>query len=454
MKKIAWILAFVLASAVFHPGASRGEDAPKYKGRGEALIVNNDLPKAKRDALAEAFKSTLQKAVGVYIKAKSKVENFELTYNKILSESEGYVKNYKILKEKTEDGVYSVEIEAEVSGQKLDDAFSQRLSKFVEKNLFSTFTIIASAMTSGNRFYNLTTTIMIMINDPTIEIDSIRIRLPKTGWTRPRITKSGLANLIMMNESIDPKNLASSRYIDEVIYFLEHRDAAVDIRFKNPGNGKEEVRSLSLEKLTMTASTGAGSTLSIINKEIRDVTDRERADSVAALKKAGMLLEYEKKLIGMNGTLVLTMSTFREGANNFAQINISFSIPASSMDIGSIDMSSIELRMPVTGWIKPEVRDSEYSIDVALNLSGTDPRNMKYLSDIADCLGRDAFELEVKYRDKVTKTIEKRLAVISFMSIGISEEGNSIFNVQGKAFDRIDAAQKNSIRSYLKKMTK
>lgn len=454
MKKTACILTIALAATFLFPCISTGEEAPRYKGRGEALIVNNDLPKARRDALTEAFKNALQKAVGVYIKAKSKVENFELTYSKILSESEGYVKNYKILKEKTEDGVYSVEIEAEVSGEKLDDAFSQRLSKFVEKNLFSTFTIIASAMTSGNRFYNLTTTIMIMINDPTIEIDSIQLKLPKNGWIKPRITRSGLANLVMMNETIDPKNMVSSRYIEDVIYFLEHRNAPVEIKFKNPGTGREEVRSLTLEKLTMTASMGAGTSINIINKEIKDVTDRELADSAAALKKANVILEYEKKLIGMSGSLVLTLGTFKQSANNYAELNIAFSIPASGADITGIDAPSIELRMPVSGWVKPEVRESEYSLDVALNFSGKDPRKMKYLSDIAYCLGKDAFELELKYRDKVKKTIEKRLVVISFMSIGISEEGNKLFDVSGKSFDKIDAAQKKSIGSYLKKISK
>ena len=454
MKRIVSVMMAVFVVMLLFPAVSMGEDAPKYKGRGEALIVNNDLPKAKSDALTEAFKNTLQKAVGVYIKAKSKVENFELTYNKILSESSGFVKNYKILKEKTEDGVYSVEIEAEVSGEKLDDAFSRRISKFVEKNLFSTFTIIASAMTSGNRFYNLTNTIMIMINDPTIEIDSIRMKLPKKGWIKPRITRSGLANLIMMTETIDPKNMASSQYIDDIVYFLEHRAAPVEIKFRNPGNGKEEIRSLTLEKLTMTASLGGGTSISILNKELGDVTDRELADSAAALRKASVILEYEKRLIGMSGTMVLTMGTYRGGANNYIELTMSFSIPSSSIDISSIDAKSMELRMPVTGWIKPEVRESEYSIDVALNISGRDPRKMKQLADIAHQMGKEAFEIEVNYRDKKKNSVEKKLAAFSFMSIGISEEGNRIFDVQGTAFDRIEPAQRKAIGAYLKKISK
>ncbi|MBP7738851.1 MAG: flagellar assembly protein T N-terminal domain-containing protein [Spirochaetes bacterium] len=454
MKRIASVVTAVLVAALLFPALSMGEDAKKYKGKGEALIVNNDLPKAKRDALTEAFKSALQKAVGVYIKAKSKVENFEMTYSKILSESEGYVKNYKVLGEKTEDGIYSVEIEAEVAGEKLDDAFSQRLSRFVEKNLFSTFTIIASAMTSGNRFYNLTTTIMVMINDPTIEIDSIQIRLPKGGWIKPRITKSGLANLIMMTETIDPKNMASSRYIDDVVYFLEHRNANLDIRFKNPGTGKNDTRSITLEKLTMTASLGGGTSINILNREMKEVSDRDLADSAAALKKANTLLESEKKLIGMSGTLVLIVSTYKQGGSNYGQISISFSIPSSSMDISAIDAKSIELRLPVSGWIKPEVRESEYSIDVALNLTSTDPRSMKYLADMAECFDREAFALEMKYRDTVKKSVENRLAMISFMSVNISEEGQKIHDVQGKSFEKIDPGQRASIRSYLKKIVK
>lgn len=447
-------LAVLIIAAVMSAGVSSAKDGEKYQGRGEALIVNNDLPKAKRDALVEAFKSALQKAVGVYVKAQTKVENFELSYQKILSESEGYVKNYKIVKEKTEEGVYSVEIEAEVSSDKLADAFSQRFSKFVEKNLFSSFTIMAYAVNFGNRFYSLMINCTISVNDPTIETDSIRIKLPVTGWMKPSVNRSGLSNLIMVSENIEVKNLASSKYIDDVLNILEKKGTVVHIKFKNPGTGKEEERTLSLEKLTASVSLGIGQAINIQNKELKDISEREMADAIASLKKSKTLLEYEKKRIGMNGNFVLTMLSNSDGKGNFCSFYLSFNIPATSADISSIDASSMQIKLPQTGWVKPEIRETEYSIDVSLGLTDPDLRKFKYLSDIAYYFGHETFEIELKYKNKKTGSIENRIAVISSITVSISEEGKKIFDVQAKSFDKLEAGQKSSISKYLEKLKK
>ncbi len=454
MKLMLFSLVLFLALVAMISDALQANESSRYPGKGEALILNDDLPKAKREALAEAFKNSLQKAVGVYIKAQSKVENFELTYSKIMGESEGYVKSYKILNEKTEGGIYSVEIEAEISGDKLADAFSRRLSKYIEKNLFSSFAIMAYAVNNGNRFYSLMINCTISINDPTIETQSIRIKLPVIGWTKPTINRSGLSNLIMLTENIELKNLVSSKYIDDVLYFLEKKGSVVHIRFKNPGTGRDDERELFLEKLTVSISWGIGWGVNVQNREFKDISKEELADAIASLKKLKIFLEREKKLIGTNGNFVLTMSLAAGGAGAFCNFYLSFNIPATGVDLGGIDASSMEIKFPISGWIKPEIRESEYSIDVSLNLSDADPRRFKYLSDIAHVFGRDAFELELKYRNKKTNSMESKLAVISFITVSISEEGNKRYDVQAKSFDKLDPEQKSSIKKYLEKLIK
>jgi hypothetical protein len=91
---------------------------------------------------------------------------------------------------------------------------------------------------------------------------------------------------------------------------------------------------------------------------------------------------------------------------------------------------------------------------VSLNLSETDPRRFKYLSDIAYFFGRDAFELELKYQNKKINGMESKLAIISFITISISEEGNKLYDVQAKSFDKLDSAQKSSLKKYLEKFKK
>lgn len=426
-------------------------EAETYRGRGEALVVNNDLPKAKREALGEAFKSALQKAVGVYIKAKTKVENFEVTYSKILSDSEGYIRSFKILKEKTDDGIYSVEIEAQVSGEKLDTAFSQRISKFVEKNLFSTLSLQASAMASENRFYHLSDTITIMVNDPTIDTESIQLRLPVSGWIKPRVTKAGLANIITLTETMDPKNLATPQYMADVIRLIENKTATVAVRFRNPATGKEETRELAPERMTVTATVN-GPAMSLMNRDVREVSDRERADTASAMRKALVALEYEKKLIGASGILMVTVGTFKQAAGTYAAITMSFTIPETAAGFARIDARSIQVGLPVSGWQTPEITERDTSIEVLLKWSGNDPRSIRQLADIAQYLRQDSMELPVRYRQKGASVHEQRLALVTYVTIIISEEGTKIFDVQGKSFGKIDAAQKAAIRAHLERL--
>ncbi|MBN2158199.1 MAG: flagellar assembly protein T N-terminal domain-containing protein [Spirochaetes bacterium] len=449
MKTRSFLLAPLFLSAVLLGGVSAAEENAKYRGTGEALVIGDDLPKAKREALSEAFRSAIQKAVGVYVKAQSKVENFELTYNRIMSESEGYVTDYRILREKTENGVYSVEIEAEVSGDKLADAFSQRLSKYIEKNLFSSFTISAYAVNSGNRFYSLMINCTISVNDPTIDTGSITVKLPVTGWIRPAFNRSGLSTLISVSENIEVKTLASSKYLDDVLYFLDKKGAVARISFKNPGTGKQEERALQLERLTASVSWGIGWGVNIQNREFADIGDQERAEAAAALRKTGILLEKEKKLIGMNGNFVLTIISVTGGTGNFCSLYLSFSIPATSVDLGGIEASSIQIKFPKAGWIKPEIRETEYSIDVSLNFTGTDPPKFKYLADVAYLFGKDAFELELKYRNRKSGAMEIRMASVSFITVSATEDGRKVLDVQARSFDKLEAGQKSSIRKYL-----
>ena len=126
-KTIVFIIAVLICVGI------QAED--RYRGRGEAVIVNKNLPDAKKAALNDAFKNAVQRAVGVYVKTKTVVENFELSQQKITADAQGYIKDYKIVKEDVEDGIYSVEILADVYGDRIDTVFSQRIEKYVEKNL-------------------------------------------------------------------------------------------------------------------------------------------------------------------------------------------------------------------------------------------------------------------------------------------------------------------------------
>jgi hypothetical protein len=114
----------------------------------------------------------------------------------------------------------------------------------------------------------------------------------------------------------------------------------------------------------------------------------------------------------------------------------------------------MKIKFPKSGWIKPAIRETEYSIDVSLNPSGGDPRKFEYLYDIIHFFGRDAFELELKYSNRKTNSVESKRAVISFITVSVTESGNKVYDVQATSFEKLDEKFKISLKQYLEKFTR
>jgi hypothetical protein len=93
----------------------------KIRAEGMAVIINNRVDIARDKALDGALRSAVEKVVGVMISSTSEVENFQLKLDRILSESKGFISNYKIISEKRQGDQFEVVVEAEVGRERLKD---------------------------------------------------------------------------------------------------------------------------------------------------------------------------------------------------------------------------------------------------------------------------------------------------------------------------------------------
>ncbi|MBI4689375.1 MAG: hypothetical protein HY754_03775 [Nitrospirae bacterium] len=89
---------------------------------GEAIIVNNDVPSSKTEAIARAKWSAIEQTVGVEVKAESVVQNMAMVDDAVIKQIRGVITGYKVLKEDNRQDTFWVRINACVEPTKAQDA--------------------------------------------------------------------------------------------------------------------------------------------------------------------------------------------------------------------------------------------------------------------------------------------------------------------------------------------
>lgn len=100
-----------------------GETADGEVVEAEGLAaITNDLIAVKRAALSDAYKNAIEKVVGLFISARTRVDKAITIEQSILGKTDGYIKKHEIIKEgKEADGLYHTHIRALVSYQQVQN---------------------------------------------------------------------------------------------------------------------------------------------------------------------------------------------------------------------------------------------------------------------------------------------------------------------------------------------
>jgi len=81
---------------------------------GFGAIVNGNAELAKKEATEDALRRALEMVMGAAVSAETVVENYQLVSDKIISKVNGYIKNYKVVATKEDQGVVTVKVEVTV----------------------------------------------------------------------------------------------------------------------------------------------------------------------------------------------------------------------------------------------------------------------------------------------------------------------------------------------------
>ncbi len=94
-------------------GAAAG-DATKVTATGTANLYATDTARSRDEAIEAARRDAVEQVSGVFIQSESEMKNFDLVKDEVLSRTQGYVRNTKVVKEGAANNLYTVTIEAEV----------------------------------------------------------------------------------------------------------------------------------------------------------------------------------------------------------------------------------------------------------------------------------------------------------------------------------------------------
>ena len=94
---------------------------PAGHAREKFVEVNGESSISRQDAIRQAQRLAVEKAVGVFVLSETEIENFRLKKEKVFSHTEGYIIRFDVIEETKLRDLYRVRINAEVSLDKIKD---------------------------------------------------------------------------------------------------------------------------------------------------------------------------------------------------------------------------------------------------------------------------------------------------------------------------------------------
>lgn len=133
MKFILTVFCAFTSFALFGQGVVTLETGNSTSSQPKTVKVQGRGVGATRDsALKDAYRDAIERAIGVYVDAEQIVQNNELVSDKILTHSNAYIEDYKIIKEYTENNIITIRILASVK----QDTLTRKLSDVMPKQTF------------------------------------------------------------------------------------------------------------------------------------------------------------------------------------------------------------------------------------------------------------------------------------------------------------------------------
>ena len=115
MKRLFLICALLLISTVLTAQTYNDSTYTVIESSGMGSIVGGDVAHARDDAIDDALRTGIEQALGMLVESETLTENYQLIEDRIISKTQGYVQNYRVVSEgKRDEMLYEVTVEARI----------------------------------------------------------------------------------------------------------------------------------------------------------------------------------------------------------------------------------------------------------------------------------------------------------------------------------------------------
>ena len=115
MRKDALLgLFFALLLFSWSAGAN-GQQVQTITAEGVGVVIGGDRAIARDSAISDGLRKAVEQAVGTMVSSETLVQNFQTLNDRIYTQTQGYIQNYKILSENAGPNLYQVTVQATVA---------------------------------------------------------------------------------------------------------------------------------------------------------------------------------------------------------------------------------------------------------------------------------------------------------------------------------------------------
>jgi hypothetical protein len=115
LKKSAWIGWLVLLFFFSLSPPAPGQQVQTITAEGVGVVIGGDRAIARDQAINDALRKAVEQAVGTMVSSETMVQNFQTLSDRIYTQTQGYIQNYRILSENPGPDVHQVTIQATVA---------------------------------------------------------------------------------------------------------------------------------------------------------------------------------------------------------------------------------------------------------------------------------------------------------------------------------------------------